>query len=208
MYKYTDDVLFLDVREDMERDLGFVPGSLHIRRSDLFSTEWKNLPDDKTSVVLCYSGARASEVTEYLNSVGIDSVFVEGGINEWHKEGGGWTGDLSLSHNPVVKEVYSDLKEFEIKQRLSEGAVLVDTREQRHYEWWHIPGSYSFPAYFISRDEFDSFINAIPKDKEVILFCDGISRSCFSSIVAGLVLMENGYSVLGKFSHVQFFKSM
>ncbi|WP_105614595.1 FAD-dependent oxidoreductase [Vallitalea okinawensis] len=53
-----DDIVVLDVREPIERDMGFIDGSINIPLNDL-RKQLNQLPKDKTIVVYCAVGIRA-----------------------------------------------------------------------------------------------------------------------------------------------------
>lgn len=66
--KASDKPFILDARENLEYDIGKIPGSTHIRFADLKSGKWEKLPSEKIIYVVCWSGMRGKEVAEYLRS--------------------------------------------------------------------------------------------------------------------------------------------
>jgi rhodanese-related sulfurtransferase len=85
----VDDFL-LDVREDDEWEAGHVHGALHIPMSE-FVARYGELteaaPQDGRVNVICRSGGRSAQVTQYLVQQGIDAVNVEGGMHTWEAMG-------------------------------------------------------------------------------------------------------------------------
>jgi rhodanese-related sulfurtransferase len=80
--------LVIDVRtdEDFARDPRHVPAS--IRRSHEDVTEWVELVDAESTVVVCQSGGKLSHgVAAYLRNAGIDAESLEGGFESWAKAG-------------------------------------------------------------------------------------------------------------------------
>lgn len=75
--------IVLDARENLEYDLGHMSGSLHIRFADLQAGRWVELPKDRFIYVLCWSGIRGKEVTEFLDSKKIAAKYLESGANGW-----------------------------------------------------------------------------------------------------------------------------
>ena len=85
-----DGDFLLDVREDDEWQAGHATGALHIPLSE-FVARYGELteaaPQDGRVHVICRSGGRSAQVTNYLTQQGIDAVNVEGGMNTWEAAG-------------------------------------------------------------------------------------------------------------------------
>jgi hydroxyacylglutathione hydrolase len=77
-------VQVLDVREKSERDLGYIPGTLHVPYRLLRACGGDGLDHDRPVVALCESGARAGIAASVLAGVGLDArPILHGGINDW-----------------------------------------------------------------------------------------------------------------------------
>ncbi|MDD9892290.1 MAG: rhodanese-like domain-containing protein [Gammaproteobacteria bacterium] len=82
-------LLVLDVRSDHEYDRGHVPGALHIPQQQLANRlaelgEWRN----KSIVVYCESGYRASLAASLLEEEGFNNVYhLVGHMREWRDSG-------------------------------------------------------------------------------------------------------------------------
>lgn len=76
----------IDVREPYEFQKANI-GSIHIPMADICS-EIKQLPSDKTIVIMCQSGRRAEAVANLLAAdYKMENVAVmEGGINAWKEQ--------------------------------------------------------------------------------------------------------------------------
>ncbi|MDQ0934115.1 rhodanese-related sulfurtransferase [Streptomyces turgidiscabies] len=85
-----DDDFLLDVREDEEWQAGHAEGALHIPMSE-FVARYGELteaaPQDGRVNVICRSGGRSAQVTNYLVQQGIDAVNVGGGMQVWEAAG-------------------------------------------------------------------------------------------------------------------------
>ena len=75
----------VDVREDWEREIGRIPGDIHIpmntvpRRVDDFKA-----PDGGEIVVYCHGGVRSMRVAGFLEQNGVPGVAsLAGGIDAW-----------------------------------------------------------------------------------------------------------------------------
>lgn len=85
-----DGDFLLDVRENDEWQAGHAEGALHIPISE-FVARYGELtqaaPQDGRVNVICRSGGRSAQVTNYLVQQGIDAVNVAGGMQVWEAAG-------------------------------------------------------------------------------------------------------------------------
>ncbi|MFT4168789.1 MAG: FAD-dependent oxidoreductase [Dysgonomonas sp.] len=72
-----------------------------------------------------------------------------------------------------------------LPQRLSEGAILIDTRTAEEYEMGHIEDAVNIPV-----DEIRNRLKEIPKDKPLIVYCAVGLRG----YLASRILMQHGYA--------------
>ena len=78
---------FIDIREEEERDYGFIPGSSWIPISEL-NERMDELPEEKEAVVYCKNGERSAYVLNILFNLGYDKLIqLEGGIDGWKNKG-------------------------------------------------------------------------------------------------------------------------
>ncbi len=76
----------LDVRDDDEWQMGRIDGSAHISMYDI-EARVGELPSDRTITVVCRSGHRSAQVTQWLVGEGVDAVNLEGGLVAWAMAG-------------------------------------------------------------------------------------------------------------------------
>ncbi|QTX04020.1 rhodanese-like domain-containing protein [Agromyces archimandritae] len=81
-----EDALILDVREPVELAQARLDGTLDIPLGELVA-RLGEVPTDRTVHVLCHSGGRSAQATEFLAAQGVDAVNITGGITEWHRQG-------------------------------------------------------------------------------------------------------------------------
>ena len=74
----------IDVRENDEWDAGHYKSSTHIPMGSIAENIDK-LMVDKKYIFVCRSGARSGRVTNYVNSVDIESYNLSGGMKELQK---------------------------------------------------------------------------------------------------------------------------
>jgi len=85
----TDGVVFLDVREPNEWNLGHVPGALHIPRGQLEGKVEGQIDRGKTVVIYCASGNRSALAAETMQQMGYPNVSsLKDGFRGWAESGG------------------------------------------------------------------------------------------------------------------------
>ncbi len=82
------DFLLVDIREEPEKNLVEIDGSVFINKDDIFANDGLALiPKDKPVVLYCRSGNRSTEVMNYLKHNGfLEVTHLEGGIISWVKD--------------------------------------------------------------------------------------------------------------------------
>lgn len=76
--------VIVDVRESAEYREGHIPRAKHISLSQLVY-RLKEVPKDKTVVVVCRSGNRSSKAAELLGEAGFRNVYnLSGGMDKWN----------------------------------------------------------------------------------------------------------------------------
>lgn len=72
----------LDVREDYEWEAGHIAGALHIPLGQL-PERLDELDPDVDYNVICRTGGRSYQATQWLNGNGYGAVNVRGGMDAW-----------------------------------------------------------------------------------------------------------------------------
>ena len=81
-----ENITVIDVREAWELEKGKLAGIVHIPMNDV-PNEMDRIPMDTPVVIMCKSGNRSSQVTDWLIGQGYDNVLnLTGGITRWAKE--------------------------------------------------------------------------------------------------------------------------
>ncbi|RME63725.1 MAG: rhodanese-like domain-containing protein [Caldilineae bacterium] len=81
------DVVVIDVREQWEYDEAHVPGVTLIPMGTI-PDRLDDIPRDKEVIVMCRSGNRSGQVTEFLRQAGFTNVHnMKGGILAWQEAG-------------------------------------------------------------------------------------------------------------------------
>jgi len=72
----------IDVRESHEFDSGHVPGAVHIPMSAV-PVRMNEIKKDEEVWVICQSGNRSGQITDYLTRHGYTATNVDGGTTAW-----------------------------------------------------------------------------------------------------------------------------
>lgn len=80
----VDPPALVDVREDWERAIAHVPGSVHIPMQQLPARLGELPAQHEPIALLCHHGSRSLQVARWLHDQGWSSLInVEGGIHMW-----------------------------------------------------------------------------------------------------------------------------
>ena len=89
MRRRGDDVMYLDVREPNEWNLGHVPGAVHLPRGTLETKVEQLVPRDRKVVIYCAGGNRSALAADTMQQMGYtDVASMSGGWREWIGSGG------------------------------------------------------------------------------------------------------------------------
>lgn len=87
------DIVYLDVREPNEWNLGRIPGALFIARGNLESRVEATIPRDKTVIIYCARGNRSALAADTMQQMGYSDVAsMSQGFFGWVDAGGGVEG--------------------------------------------------------------------------------------------------------------------
>lgn len=89
MVERQEDVVYLDVREPNEWNLGHIPGAVHIPRGTLETKVEQAIPRDRRVVVYCAGGNRSALAADTLQQMGYENVAsMAEGWRGWMQAGG------------------------------------------------------------------------------------------------------------------------
>ncbi len=78
------DYILLDVRTEMEFDLGHIPGAVNIPNERIGRHKLSSLPDEAQLIlVYCRSGSRSKMAAQKLAGAGYQNIIEFGGILDW-----------------------------------------------------------------------------------------------------------------------------
>ena len=177
----NEDYIIIDVRTQDEYNDGHLEKALLIS-VDVFEDVVDTLPKDKPIIVYCQGGVRSRKAAEILVNNGFNQVYDMGGILYWIEEGfpivveeGAVSAILFISVDEAYKVFLED-----------NDYLFIDVRTEDEYKSGHIEGALHIPV-----TEFEERLDEIPKDRPIIVYCNG--SSCERSVYAAGILKENYY---------------
>lgn len=87
VYEQLDQIQLVDCREPYEWNAGRVEGAIHIPLNSLMAGGGPPLDPSKAVAVICRSGNRSELGSMMLQARGFEAYNVEGGMEEWAREG-------------------------------------------------------------------------------------------------------------------------
>jgi hydroxyacylglutathione hydrolase len=167
------DVLLIDTRSDREYIADGLAGALHVPAGARFTTYASFALDpeaDRREVYLLVADARqAEELRSKLALVGVDDV------RGYLTDAGG------LERRGMATITPSELAELD-------DVYLLDVRSRGEFESGHIPG-----ARQLHLGRLRSHLNEIPRDRPVVVHCQGGGRA---AVAAGILLAEGFGNVI------------
>ena len=176
-----EDYIILDVRTQDEYNEGHLDKALLIP-VDYMEKVVDELPKEKPIIVYCRSGGRSRKAAEILVENGFSKIYDMGGILGWQEEGfpviieEGAVSAIEFITVDEAYEVFLNNKDY----------IFVDVRTESEYKSSHIEDAINLPV-----SEIEERLDEIPKDKSIIVYCNG--SSCNRSGQAASILKENGY---------------
>jgi hydroxyacylglutathione hydrolase len=178
--------LVVDARPAAEYARGFVPGTINIPLNKSFVTWAGSLIPFGAPFHLVVPAGRIADVMNMLTLIGLERVegwWEADAVEAWRAAGG------ALDAVPQV-----DAAEMERRMRPG-GAAVIDVRGHAEWEAGHVPGVPNIPL-----GHLPDRLSEIPRDRPVIVHCQGGARSAMAASVlkaAGftdVVNMAGGYA--------------
>ena len=194
----------IDVREDEEVEMGRIAGTWHRRYPDLQAERDGLVVPGKTTILLCESGNRSSELSEFFIKEGISTCFMIGGYEKWVAEGhpmqgrdGGSGNDLRALPEFANKRVLLDT-ESATRLYVDANALFVDVRYPKEFESGHLPGAINLPVRKLRSEDLQAQLAALPQRPIVVPCYD--KRSSFYALVLGARLDRMGHDFRGRYT--------
>jgi rhodanese-related sulfurtransferase len=188
----TPSFILIDLRPEADVAKGFMPFAVAMSPAKVIE-EISNLPKFKKARIVLYAQDKVTpEALQVLQKLyeakyQIPAV-LDGGFDGWQK-----AGNKVASGKPAEKIAYSrkgpqdevPVAEFmEIVSKRPADKVVFDVREEEEFKAGSIPGAVNIPLEKLQKDQ-----SSLPKDKEIIIFCNTGTISC----LADQVLRQKGF---------------
>ncbi len=193
----SGDTLILDTREDLEYEIGHIPGSIHIRFADLKDGKWTEIAKNKNIIVVCWSGMRGKEVTEFLREKNIVSRYLEKWVNSWVNSGWIWEGEVKFS-KIYGKANYSRIfSTHDVKSM--QWITFIDARSVQLKPYKNILESINISMLSTPKKRFDMVFWKIKKWSQIIVICDEYIN-CFDAKMTGIELEKRWVTFLWRYN--------
>ena len=187
-----DKATILDVREECEFRYKHIPHAFNFPRSKFhihnrsLTYILRSTGKDAVIGVHCGGGFRSSYVARKLREKGYNAYNLEGGIKAWEKEGLPIVEGEKIpgSKEPLMVNLEEAYEHY--YRTFKKNVVWIDVRDDEEYSKGHIKGSLNLPV-----DTIELKLGAIPKNKEIIFYCDG--PNCGRSHIAAKMLIAVGF---------------
>ncbi len=180
--------VLVDLRNPAEASKGFIKGAVSIPAEKLPLTK-QDFPADKSAPVILYTENDVSaDLFQTVRSWGYKNTSVlKGGLTSWKKSGGSLTtGTLgtTISYVPKPRPGEIQINEFKkLTDERSRDTIILDVRDPDEAMHGMLAGAVNIPV-----NELETRIGELPKDKEIIPYCE-------TGIRAGMaydILEKNG----------------
>jgi hydroxyacylglutathione hydrolase len=162
--------IVVDIRAADDFAAGYIPGTLNIPFGKTFST-WAGwlLPYDRDVVLIANDAAQAAKATREMAMIGLDHVagfLTTDAITVWH----------GLGH--PLETIPQTTGASIAPQVAAHDVTVVDVRNRSEWSHGHIPGALHIPVGHLG-----DRLSEIPRDKPIVLQCQGGARSAIASSV-------------------------
>lgn len=194
-----DNYIILDARENLEYEIWNIPWSIHIRYADLQAGRWMELPKDKYIYVLCWSWMRGKEVAEYLKSKQLIVQYLEKWADSWVSSWWKWDWEIKFSKIYWKENQKLVFSTSQVKEKLKDGIILIDSREPVKYNLKHIKDALNIPIMYTPSNDIENIFSQVAKGGSVIIICDDYIN-CFDAKITWIELEKRWIIFLGRYN--------
>lgn len=172
--RHMADTQVVDVRMAASYAGGHISGALNIWKYGLTYFAGWMLNYEDPIIIIDESNEHLNQIMRYLIRLGFDNIFgyLSGGFTKW-----------SISGEEI--ETVDTWSVHKLKEHQTDESIFIlDVREIREWEEGYIEG-----AYHIYVGDLQYYLNEIPKDEYIVVYCDTGNRAS----IAASILKNNGY---------------
>jgi hydroxyacylglutathione hydrolase len=170
-------IKLIDTRNKLDFQNGFIPGSINIQGNNSFATwmGWFVSYDEK--FILIAEPNQMDDLTRKLMRIGLDNIY---GFVDASKVAQVYAGNLSKSNMVTLDTV-----------KANKDAEIIDIRGVAEFNSGHIAGAKNVFVGTLLQN-----LDKVPKDKPVIMHCQGGDRAA----IGYSLLVKEGYSNIMNYS--------
>jgi hydroxyacylglutathione hydrolase len=170
-------IKLIDTRNKMDFQNGFIPGSINIQGNNAFATWMGWFVSYEEKFILIAEASQVDDLTRKLMRIGLDNIF---GFVDSSKISQVYTGSLQKSNMVTIDTVKANTT-----------AEIIDIRGVAEFNSGHIAGAKNVFVGTLLQN-----LNHIPKDKPVIIHCQGGDRAA----IGYSLLIKEGYTNIANYS--------
>jgi rhodanese-related sulfurtransferase len=194
------DYLILDIRDSYAYQVGYFPGSVHMRLADLLHGRWTELEDfkDKPILLICFLGTTGTIASDFLSAQGFTNLYIpQGGLQETlRRESVPFVGTSRFAHH---EEMIDRLSVDEANALVGAGAKVIDVRSPEMYtEASPVTPDVQFFREFKTTVQIEEFVSKLQKDTTYLSVCNS-DASCYQAEMLLHDLKANGLNAGGTF---------
>lgn len=183
-------ILLLDVREENERQLFGIEGSMSHRYGDLVNNIFPDVEKTQKIIVLCYSGVRGYISASILAQHGFSDVgYIRGGLNRWEKD------SFSIYGSKNFKFLSQKYEALTVAETEYFSGTRIDVSEPHEFNENRFTNVVHFSAEMMTTQDINERIKSIPQEP-VMIIC-GSDSSCFDGVNLAYLLEKNGHMIIG-----------
>ena len=170
-------IKLIDTRNKLDFQNGFIPGSINIQGNNSFATWMGWFVNYEEKFILIADPSQVDDLTRKLMRIGLDNIF---GFIDAGKITLAYSGELSKSNMITIDAV-----------KANTSAEVIDIRGVAEFNSGHIAGAKNVFVGTLLQN-----LDKVPKDKPVILHCQGGDRAA----IGYSLLVKEGYTNISNYS--------
>jgi hydroxyacylglutathione hydrolase len=167
----------IDTRNKLQFQDGFIPGSINIQGNNSFATWMGWFVNYEEHFILIAEPNQIDDLTRKLMRIGLDNIY---GFVDASKIKSVYSGDLEKSNMVLIDTV-----------KVNKDAEIIDIRGVAEFNSGHIAGAKNVFIGTLLQN-----LDKVPKDKPVIIHCQGGDRAA----IGYSLLMKEGYTNIANYS--------
>jgi hydroxyacylglutathione hydrolase len=170
-------IKIIDTRNKLEFQNGFIPGSINIQGNNAFATWMGWFVNYEEHFILIAEPSQMDDLTRKLMRIGLDNIY---GFVDASNLSAAYAGSMEKSNMVTIDAVKANTT-----------AEIIDIRGVAEFNSGHIAGAKNVFIGTLLQN-----LDKVPKDKPVIMHCQGGDRAA----IGYSLLMKEGYTNIANYS--------